>query len=236
MEAAASRRAFLKTVGIVAGGGLVYGCAPRVVEQASRALPMSPLPAPPVATPVPQARTALAATPKGIRPELFREAMAALESHGSRVPKRDRIAIADFTLASSKPRFHFVNLADGSVSTLLVAHGRGSDPAHTGFLQRFSNQPGSNATSEGAYLTSNYYFGSHGKSQRLIGLDPTNNNALDRAIVIHGAWYANADMIAQHGKLGRSEGCLAVGEAELARVFDQIGEGRMIFATKMSRA
>ncbi|MGH2322743.1 murein L,D-transpeptidase catalytic domain-containing protein, partial [Enterococcus faecalis] len=87
------------------------------------------------------------------------------------------------------------------------AHGSGSDPSHTGFLKRFSNDPGSNASSEGAFLTADYYVGKHGRSQRLIGLDATNDNALSRAIVVHSAWYANPDMIRSHGMLGRSQCC-----------------------------
>ena len=116
---------------------------------------------------------------------------------------------------------------------MLVAHGIGSDPEHTGMLQRFSNEVNSEATCEGAFLAANYYVGKHQLSQRLIGLDPTNNNALDRAIVIHGAWYSNSDMIARHGKLGRSQGCFAVGEKDLDRLFTLLGEGRMIYATKI---
>jgi hypothetical protein len=91
----------------------------------------------------------------------------------------------------------------------------------------------SEATCEGAFLTADYYVGKHGDSQRLLGLDPTNNNALDRAIVVHSAWYSNADMIAKHGKLGRSQGCFAVGENELAKVFERLGPGRMIYSAKV---
>jgi hypothetical protein len=65
-----------------------------------------------------------------------------------------------------------------------------------------------------------------------MGLDATNNNALDRAIVIHSAWYANDEMIAAHGKLGRSQGCFAVGENKLSDVFSFLGEGRMVFAAR----
>lgn len=82
-------------------------------------------------------------------------------------------------------------------------------------------------------MTADYYVGKHGRSQRLLGLDPTNNNALERAIVVHGAWYANADMIPAHGKLGRSQGCFAVGETELKRLFDHLGQGRMIYSAKV---
>ncbi len=114
----------------------------------------------------------------------------------------------------------------------LVAHGSGSDPDHTGLLHRFSNAVDSNASSEGAFVTAEYYKGKHGQSQRLLGLDPSNSNALTRAIVVHGAWYAEKDMIAAHGKLGRSQGCFAVGDSALAAVFGHLGEGRLLFAAK----
>ncbi|MEP7008005.1 MAG: murein L,D-transpeptidase catalytic domain family protein [Sphingomonas bacterium] len=168
-----------------------------------------------------------------VRPALFRAAMNALEQHGSEIPCRDRIAIADFAAPSSQPRFHFIDLANGNTTTLLVAHGRGSDPEHTGWLQRFSNEPSSFASSDGAFLTSDYYIGKHGLSQRLVGLDPTNNNAMDRAIVIHSAWYANPDMLMTYGQLGRSEGCFAVGEGALEEVFARLGAERMVFAAKV---
>jgi hypothetical protein len=170
--------------------------------------------------------------PKGVPKAVMERALAALERHGSRIAHHDRIAIADFSAPSSAGRFHIVDLARGEVDSMLVAHGRGSDPAHSGWLKRFSNEPGSNATSRGAYLTDDYYVGKHGHSQRLIGLDPTNDNALARAIVVHSAWYAEEDMIRQHGVLGRSEGCFAVGKAQLDRLFDGLGKGRMIYADK----
>lgn len=170
--------------------------------------------------------------PRGIRPELFQRALAALQRHGDRIRQHDRIAIADFSLPSSRLRFHLVDLQSGVTRSMLVSHGIGSDPQHTGMLQRFSNEVGSEATCEGAFVAANYYVGKHQLSQRLIGLDPTNNNALDRAIVVHGAWYSDSDMIAKHGKLGRSQGCFAVGERELDKLFALLGEGRMIFAEK----
>ena len=168
-----------------------------------------------------------------VKPELMRQALAAFERHGSRIAQRDRMVIADFSAPSSQPRFHFIDLVNGKSHSKLVAHGSGSDPGHTGFLQRFSNKDGSNASSEGAFLAADYYVGKHGRSQRLVGLDPTNNNAMPRAIVVHGAWYANADMLRTHGRLGRSQGCFAVGERELAEVFERLGPGRLIYAAKV---
>lgn len=172
------------------------------------------------------------AFPASLDPALLRKALAALDRHAGTIVHRDRIAIVDFTAPSSQARLHFIDVAQGERSSLLVAHGAGSDPGHTGFLQSFSNDFGSNASSEGAFLTGDYYVGQHGRSQRLAGLDPTNDNARDRAIVIHSAWYANADMVVAHGKLGRSQGCFAVGEQELDRVFGFLGQGRLLFAAK----
>ncbi|PVX31632.1 transcriptional initiation protein Tat [Sphingomonas pokkalii] len=231
-----SRRALLKSALVMAGGAAVSACASRTIGTTMASVAPAPARPPvPPAAPLNQApRVAAAArvTPQGIRPELFKRATAALDRHSLRVDTHDRIAIADFSLPSSEARFFLVNMGTGEVETLLVSHGIGSDPGHTGVLQRFSNQINSEATCEGAFLTADYYVGKHGDSQRLIGLDPTNNNALARAIVIHSAWYANSDMIAKHGKLGRSQGCFAVGQRQLAKVFERLGPGRMIYAAK----
>jgi len=177
-------------------------------------------------------QTTLDAARFSVDPALLRRAISALEQHSGSVKARDRMAIVDFTAPSSDPRLHFLDVVSGKASRLLVAHGSGSDPGHTGFLERFSNAFGSNASSEGAFLSADYYTGKHGRSQRLLGLDPTNNNALSRAIVIHSAWYANDDMIPSHGKLGRSQGCFAVGQDKLSDVFNFLGEGRMVFAAR----
>jgi hypothetical protein len=117
-----------------------------------------------------------------------------------------------------------------------VAHGRGSDPKHTGWLEHFSNGFGSNATSSGAYRTEDFYVGAHGRSLRLNGLDPSNNNALERGIVVHGAWYVSQDMAASHGMLGRSEGCFALAAGSLEEVFARLGPGHFLYADKIDAA
>lgn len=233
LNSAQTRRALMKSALVMASGAVVSACATRTMSIAAAPLPV-PVPAP--VQPIPAAPAVAKAAPKvpgNIRPELFKRAVAALNRHSMRVPSHDRIAIADFATPSSRPRFHIVNLGNGDVQSFLVAHGIGSDPEHTGLLHSFSNAVNSEATSEGAFLTADYYIGKHGDSQRLLGLDPTNNNAFDRAIVVHSAWYSNTDMIAKHGKLGRSQGCFAVGENELAKVFERLGPGRMIYSAKV---
>jgi hypothetical protein len=167
-----------------------------------------------------------------IAPGLLRRALDALEQHRAAISYRDFIGVADFSLPSRAPRFHVVSLVDGSVRSHLVAHGRGSDPSHTGWLERFSNEPRSNATSAGAFRTGSLYVGAHGRSMRLEGLDPTNSNALSRAIVVHGAWYVNEQMIGRCGMLGRSQGCFAVADSSLTEIMAQLGPGRLIYAGK----
>ncbi|HEY7809005.1 MAG TPA: murein L,D-transpeptidase catalytic domain family protein [Allosphingosinicella sp.] len=168
-----------------------------------------------------------------IEPVLKARALAALEARRSVIPKADVIGIADFSRASRDPRFYILDLRSGFVTEHLVAHGRGSDPAHSGWLEYFSNDVGSEATSEGAYLTGDAYTGKYGWSMRLTGLDHTNYNAEARAIVVHSARYAEPSMIAQFGKLGRSEGCFALPGISHAEAMTRLGSGRLLYAEKI---
>lgn len=172
----------------------------------------------------------LASAAPAVPPALVNRALAALFRHHQAIWSRDIIAIADFALPSSTPRFFLVDIVRGSAIALLVAHGKGSDPDHSGMLQSFSDAVGSAATSEGAYLTGESYDGVHGPSRRLAGLDASNANAEERAIVIHSAWYANPDVLIRQGKLGRSDGCFAFGEQDIAMVLARLGRGRLLYA------
>ena len=170
--------------------------------------------------------------PVGVDPALFARAKAALDSH--RIAPRDSIGIVDFSKPSGEARFHVVNLMTGQVDSHLVAHGRGSDPDHSGFVERFSNDFGSYASSNGVYTTGEYYEGKYGLSLKVAGHDGSNSNAEARAIVIHNAWYAEPEMIAEHGKLGRSEGCFAFSRQSQFQVMSKLAGGRMIFADKLA--
>lgn len=164
---------------------------------------------------------------------LRQRALEAMVRHRAQVKNTDLMGIVDFSRASATPRFHLLDLHSGQVQTLLVAHGRGSDPDHSGWLKRFSNAEGSYASSPGAYVTDDIYTGKHGRSLRLTGLDPTNDNAKPRAIVVHAAWYVSPSMVRDTGKLGRSEGCFAVAQTDLEQVLTRLGRGRMIYADKI---
>jgi len=167
-----------------------------------------------------------------IDPRLKARALLALAAKRSRIPNTDVIGIADFSRPSRDPRFYILDLRGGMVTEHLCAHGRGSDPGHSGWLERFSNDPGSEATSNGAYLTGEAYFGKYGHSMKLFGLDHSNSNALSRAIVVHSAWYAEPNMVEAHGKLGRSEGCFALPGISHAEAMTRLGSGRLLYAER----
>ena len=223
-----NRREMLR-LGAAGAGGLLISSAASSVP-----IPAGLLAAPqtPIRPPVPAAPVAPVA-PGGINPHLFQKAKAALDSRPW-IRNRDFIGIVDFTRASADPRFHVVHMPSGYVETYRVAHGSGSDPRHSGFLDHFSNQPGSEATSNGAYTTAETYHGKYGLSMKVRGLDWSNNNAESRAIVIHNAWYAEPEMVEIHGKLGRSQGCFAFSRADQWKVMSRLGGGRMIYADKLA--
>lgn len=166
--------------------------------------------------------------------ELMRRARRALDQHHGEVALRDRLITIDFGFHSREARLSVVDLVGGWRRNYRVAHGRGSDPEHSGYLQRFSNDIGSLATSAGSYVTGDIYEGVHGQSMRLIGLDPANTNAEDRAIVMHSAPYAGTEHLATWGKLGRSDGCLVVDPIVQAEVLALIGPRRMIYADRIA--
>ena len=194
--------------------------------------PVSPANPMPVVDPAPVVNPT--PTQPSVNPALLARAKAALQYHGNSVPYKDVIGIADFARASRDARFYLVSLDQGWVTEHHVAHGRGSDPEHSGWLERFSNDIGSEASCNGAFLTGNLYDGKHGLSMRLDGLDPSNCNALDRAIVVHAAWYAEPRVLDTYGKLGRSEGCFAFSEDNLRYILAQLGPGRMIYSDKLT--
>lgn len=171
-------------------------------------------------------------TRSSISPAVLQGALDALKRHSATIAYHDVIGIADFSLPSNLPRFHVLNLADGRLRSHLVAHGRGSDPAHTGWLERFSNEPHSYATSAGAFRTKGIYRGEHGQSIRLEGLEASNSNAASRAIVVHGAWYVSEDIAKDHRVLGRSEGCFATAPGSIPDILASLGSGRLIYAGK----
>ena len=134
---------------------------------------------------------------------------------------KDIISIVDFTKPSTKKRLWIIDLANSKILfNTLVAHGQGSGD---NFATNFSNMANSHKSSLGFYVTSDTYFGKHGLSLKLNGMDNGyNTNALSRAVVVHGAEYVSQSFINQHGRLGRSHGCPAVPEELTPAIIDAI--------------
>ena len=164
---------------------------------------------------------------------LFDIAKRELVRAGNAIWKHDIVGIADYGLHSARPRFHFVNLDRGDVQSYHVSHGMGSDPQHDGWLKQFSNNEGSNATSRGAYVTWEWYQGRYGTSVRLGGLDQSNEAALRRYIVMHRADYAESSHLERYGRLGRSNGCFAMGEEQFRIALMNLSGGRLLFADSL---
>jgi hypothetical protein len=139
------------------------------------------------------------------------------------------LTIIDYSRPSTEPRLWVLDLARERVLfTELVAHGRGSGEL---MATRFSNVEGSHASSLGLFVTGQTYQGQHGYSLRLHGLEPgVNDQAFDRAIVIHPAPYVDAGFAKGAGRLGLSWGCPALRPAVSKQLIDTIKSGSFVFA------
>jgi hypothetical protein len=138
------------------------------------------------------------------------------------------ISIADFSQPSTQKRLYVVDLKNYKVLfNTHVAHGRNTGREWATY---FSNQPSSYKSSPGFYITGQTYNGGNGYSLKLEGMEKgINDNAYERAIVMHGADYVNAAFAAQNGYLGRSQGCPAVPVALARPIINTIKDGSCLF-------
>ena len=142
-------------------------------------------------------------------------------------------AIVDFNQPSTSKRLYVFDAVEKKVERYYVAHGRGSEgTAGNNIPALFSNQSGSNSSSLGIYRALDEYNGHHGRSLRLEGLEPTNSNALSRAVVMHTADYVSDAFIRETGRIGRSEGCFAVERSVGDTLIDELKDGAYIIASK----
>jgi hypothetical protein len=138
------------------------------------------------------------------------------------------LSIVDFDKPSTKKRFWLIDLKKRKVLTYTyVTHGKNSGGT---VARQFSNINDSNMSSLGFYVTEAVYYGKHGLSLKLDGVDEAHNsNARLRNIVMHGADYATEDFIRQQGYLGRSEGCPALPMGEHKSVIEKIQDRTALF-------
>lgn len=142
--------------------------------------------------------------------------------------RREVLTLIDFSLPSTAKRLFVFDMAQHRLLySSVVAHGKNSGE---NYATSFSNEYGSYKSSLGFYLTASTYQGRNGYSLILDGLEKgINDRARERAIVVHGAAYANPSVASRGGRLGRSFGCPALPQ-ELSRpIIDAIKGGSVMY-------
>lgn len=142
--------------------------------------------------------------------------------------KKNRLTIIDFRLPSSEKRMWVI---DVDLRELLyhnlVAHGKNTGEL---YARAFSNRSKSNQSSMGFYVTGRTYMGRNGLSLYLNGMEPGfNDQARNRAIVMHGAKYVSESFVKTYGRLGRSFGCPAVPVELHKEIIETLKEGTCLF-------
>lgn len=144
------------------------------------------------------------------------------------ITNASKLTIIDFSKASTEERLFILDLrAKKIIRSSLVAHGKNSG---WNYAKVFSNISGSLTSSLGFYMTTNTYYGKHGYSLKLRGMESSiNDRAEKRAIVIHGANYVSRKFIDKYGRLGRSWGCPALPVDLASDIIDEIKDGTCLF-------
>ncbi|MGB0839029.1 MAG: murein L,D-transpeptidase catalytic domain family protein [Chitinophagales bacterium] len=148
-----------------------------------------------------------------------------------RLSYRPILTIVDFNQPSSADRIYVVDMQQQSVLfQTLVSHGEKSGMLYANY---FSNRHQSHQSSLGFYKTAETYYGQHGYSLKLDGLDRGfNHNARSRGVVVHGAYYVDHNYVRSHGSIGRSWGCPALPEGVHKDIINAIQGGSCMFIYK----
>lgn len=142
--------------------------------------------------------------------------------------KRPILTLIDFSKPSTEERLYVFDIPRRKMLfSSVVSHGRNSGG---NYAVSFSNRSGSHKSSLGFYLTGETYQGRNGYSLTLDGLEKgINDKARERAIVVHGAAYADPAVAASSGRLGRSFGCPALPQVLARPIIDAIRGGSVMF-------
>lgn len=168
--------------------------------------------------------------------ECFKRAMAGFYSLKEKgIVEKDILTVIDFSMSSTKKRMWVIDLASNKILfNTVVSHGMKSGGE---FANSFSNETNSNKSSLGFYTTGETYNGKHGLSLKLDGQERgINHNARNRAVVVHGADYANPSILRTQGYLGRSQGCPAIPEALKNQIINTIKGKSCLFIYHPSRS
>lgn len=167
---------------------------------------------------------------KGLSQDAFEYAYKGYRNllHRQMVKQPGYLTICDFSQSSNNKRFYLIDLNNNELLVnTYVAHGRNSGAE---FATKFSNKPSSLQSSLGFYVTANTYFGEHGLSLKINGVEPGfNDNALRRAVVVHGADYIGEKWLTNSDYMGRSYGCPAIPSQERDKIINTIKDGTCLF-------
>ena len=185
------------------------------------------------ATPATPAVDTIVAAQRGRIPaDAMDAAFDYFRTHPSEISNKNCVTIIDFDQPSTARRMHVIDMRSGGVEDLLVAHGKKSGE---NLATQFSNVPGSNMSSLGIYLTGEQIVSpKHGTAMLLHGKQASNDNALKREIIFHGADYVSEKFIEENGRLGRSLGCPAVENGVVDRLVGQLEGGSVMLIYKSS--
>jgi hypothetical protein len=169
-----------------------------------------------------------------LRPEVLKLALEAYEQveAGGHV-RRPVLTIIDYELPSYEQRLWVIDMKVGRVlHQEWVAHGMGKPRGSGGTMEEalsFSNRKGTLKSSLGLFITAETYYGRHGYSLKLDGLEEgVNDKARERLIVLHGADYVTEDR-AKGRLVGRSWGCPAVRPGIAKILIDAIKSGSVLW-------
>jgi len=118
---------------------------------------------------------------------------------------QEYVFFADLRKPSNEYRFFVFNMTENKIINRGLCC-NGKENANGEII--FSNAPGSNCSSKGAYKVGTPYFGKFGKAFKLYGLDSSNSNAFVRNVVLHSYKYMPRNPVLI--KIFNSEGCPTV--------------------------
>lgn len=144
----------------------------------------------------------------GIPPGQADRLLNYIRNNENNLRNKNYVTFVDFRQPSSKKRGLMINANNGSAYSFLVAHGINSGAKL--YASTFSNIIDSKQSSLGIYRVENDYYGTFGHSLRVEGLERTNSNAKNRAIVIHPYSSVSEETIQNIGMIGTTYGCFGL--------------------------
>ncbi|MEL7467820.1 MAG: murein L,D-transpeptidase catalytic domain-containing protein [Pseudomonadota bacterium] len=169
----------------------------------------------------------------GIKDELWNAATDSYVRNFNELKKPHLITLIDYSIPSNKPRLWTLNFNSPIPQLMfhtIVAHGKGSGRGKT--VDRVSKKRGSNESTVGGFVTKHIYQSKLGQKDKtkkrpamvIEGLDPSNDNARNRGIRVHGAHYVHKT------RAGTSHGCICCRQEVHEALINVIHGGSFIFS------